>query len=165
MPNVKNHATTGSCSCNLVSSSVPLSLSCNIGRKGRGTLFVRMPALRDLESGGPELEYITSRQEKTKRCTKLDKNVVQRYVKARQRRNKTATENCLLLRGLFIRNCFLFRWPFLHYICNLSSFNTVVIGQLQWHHILCFAAAISYRKWSNGLQGLLFYFRSPKGGV
>lgn len=85
---------------------------------------MRMPALRDLESGGPELEYITSRQEKTKRCTKLDKNVVQRYVKARQRRNKTATENCLLLRGLFIRDCFLFRWPFPHYICNLSSFNT-----------------------------------------
>ena len=113
-----------------------LFLSRNIGRKGRGTLFVRMPALRDLESGGPELEYITSRQEKTKRCTKLDKNVVQRYVKTRQRRNKTATENCLLLRGLF----------YLYYICNLSSFNTVVIGQLQWHHILCFAAAISYRK-------------------
>ena len=103
------------------------------------------------------MEYITSRQEKTKRCTKLDKNVAQRYVKARQRRNKTATENYLLLRGLFIRDCFLFRWPFLHYICNLSSFNTVVIGQLQWHHILCFAAAISYRKWSNGLQGRRIY--------
>ena len=77
-----------------------------------------MPALRDWESGGQELEYITSRQEKTKRCTKLDKNVVQRYVKARQRRNKTATENCLLLRDLFIRDYFLFRWPFPHYIRN-----------------------------------------------
>lgn len=67
---------------------------------------MRMPALRDWESGGPELEHITSREEKTKRFTKLDKNVLQRYVKARQRRNKTATENCLLSRGLFIRDCF-----------------------------------------------------------
>lgn len=124
-----------------------LFLSRNAGREGRETLVCVCRRCVTERVGDPSwTEHIPSREEKTKRCTKLDKNVLQRYVKAGQRRNKTATENCLLSRGLFIRDCFLFRWPFSNYICNLSSFNTVVIGQLQWHHLLCFAAAISYRK-------------------
>ena len=119
-----------------------LFLSRNIGRKGRGTLFVRMPALRDWESGGPELEYITSRQEETKRYIKLDKKCRATLRKG----SPTAQQNCnwklsTVKRPFYPWLFFLFRWPFPHYICNLSSFNTVVIGQLQWHHLLCFAAA------------------------
>ena len=100
-----------------------LFLSRNAGREGRETLVcVCRRCVTERVGDQSWTEHIPSREEKTKRCTKLDKNVLQRYVKAGQRRNKTATENCLLSRGLLSVIVFYFAGHFriVYVICQVS---------------------------------------------